>query len=243
MGDPLVLNLGCGYRTSPRCTNIDWSPAIRLRASRVGRRVAPLFVGRDRWKAFQSEAGEVMCHDLRRGIPFPNHSADAVYHSHVLEHLDRDLVPGFLVEIRRVLRPGGIHRIVVPDLELHARAYLASLDKALDDPVLAQEHESRVAELIEQMVRREAHGTSTKGRMRRRIENLLLGDARKRGETHQWMWDRVSLPRELLAAGFTDPRVLTNTESQIPDWRGYGLDEEPDGSEYKPGSLYVEARA
>jgi hypothetical protein len=79
--------------------------------------------------------------------------------------------------------------------------------------------------------------------MRRKLENLLLGDARKRGETHQWMWDRVSLTRELLAAGFTDPRVMTNTESEIPDWRGYGLDEDSDGSEYKPGSLYVEARS
>lgn len=245
MTEPLVLNLGCGYRTSPRCTNIDWSPAIRLQTSRLGRRVAPYLAGRDRWAEFEQRAGEVMCHDLRRGIPFPDDSADVVYHSHVLEHLDRDVVPGFLAEVRRVLKPGGIHRIVVPDLELQARAYLASLEKALDDPAPshADEHEERVTEMIEQLVRREAHGSSTKPPGRRRAENLLLGDARKRGETHQWMWDRVSLPRELVAAGFSDPRILTNTDSQIPDWRGYRLDEEPDGSEYKPGSLYVEARA
>jgi SAM-dependent methyltransferase len=243
MSGPLVLNLGCGYRTSPRCINIDWSPAIRLRASKLGRRLAPYIAGRDRWEAFQGDAGEVLPHDLRRGIPFPDSSADAVYHSHVLEHLDRNMVPRFLAEIKRVLRPGGIHRIVVPDLELQARAYLSSLERALDDPALGDEHETRVTALIEQMVRREAHGSSTQPSMRRKLENLLLGDARKRGETHQWMWDRVSLTRELLAAGFTDPRVMTNTESEIPDWRGYGLDEDSDGSEYKPGSLYVEARS
>ena len=38
--------------------------------------------------------------------------------------------------------------------------------------------------------------------------------------THQWMWDRVSLPHGLEVAGFSDPRVLTNTGSQIPDWGG-----------------------
>ena len=69
-------------------------------------------------------AGELLPHDLRRGIPFPDGSVDAVYHSHVLEHIDRSAVPGCLAEIRRVLRIGGVHRIVVPDLELVVRNYL-----------------------------------------------------------------------------------------------------------------------
>lgn len=237
----LVLNLGCGYQTSDRCTNIDWSVPIRLKGSRVGRRVAPMVLDGERKRAYDAIAGEVMRHDLRKGIPFPDGSADAVYHSHLLEHLDRDAVPGFLAEVRRVLKPGGVHRIVVPDLETDARAYIASLDAAMDGRRSPAEHEEAVAVLIEQMVRREAYWTAQKAPGRRRVENLLLGDARKRGETHQWMWDRFSLPAELEAAGFHEPRVMTNTESRIPDWRGYGLDETPDGAEYKPGSLYVEA--
>lgn len=238
-----VLNLGCGYQTSERCTNIDWSVPIRLKGSRFGRRVAPLVLDGERRRAYDAISGEVLRHDLRKGIPFPDRSVDAVYHSHLLEHLDRDVVPLFLAEVRRVLRPGGIHRIVVPDLERDARAYLASLDAAAAGSLDAAGHEENVRMLIEQMVRREAYWTAQRGPARRRLENLLLGDARKRGETHQWMWDRVSLPAELVAAGFEDPRVLSNTESQIPDWRGYGLDETPAGQEYKPGSLYVEARA
>lgn len=253
-----VLNLGCGYQTSPRCINIDWSVPIRLKGSRLGRRIAPLVLDGERRRAYDAMDGEVLRHDLRKGIPFDSGSVDAVYHSHLLEHLDREAVPGFLAEVRRVLRPGGIHRIVVPDLERDARAYLASLDAAdaaassgssgsngsggagSVDPV---RHEEAVRVLIEQMVRREAYWTAQRRPARRRLENLLLGDARKRGETHQWMWDRVSLPAELVAAGFSDPRVLSNTESQIPQWRAFGLDETPTGEEYKPGSLYVEARA
>lgn len=239
----MVLNLGCGYQTSSRCINIDWSLPVRLKGSAVGRRIAPLVLQGDRLEAYEHMAGEVRRHDLRKGIPFGDATVDAVYHSHVLEHIDRDAVSGFLAEVRRVLRPGGVHRIVVPDLELQARTYLASLDDAVAGRGSVDTHESTVTELIEQMVRKEAYGTSTRPPARRRLENLLLGDARNRGETHQWMWDRVSLPRELLAAGFQDPQVMSNTASQIPDWRDYHLDEADDGTEYRPGSLYVEAVA
>jgi SAM-dependent methyltransferase len=239
----VVLNLGCGYRTSSRCINIDWSLPVRLKGSAVGRRIAPLLLQGERLSAYQQMSGTVMRHDLRKGIPFEDASVDAVYHSHVLEHIDRPGVAGFLAEVHRVLRPGGIHRIVVPDLELQARNYLASLDSSVTGGDSGDEHESTVAELIEQMVRKEAYGTSLRSPVRRRLENLLLGDARDRGETHQWMWDRVSLPRELLAAGFKDPQVLSNTVSQIPEWRAYRLDESEDGQEYRPGSLYVEAVA
>ena len=242
MSEFQVLNLGCGYRTSDRCTNIDWSIPVRLKGSRAGRRLARAVLSGDRLQDFEQMSDNVMRHDLRKGIPFADNSVDAVYHSHVLEHIDRAAVPGFLTEIHRVLRPGGIHRIVVPDLESQARAYLDTLEKALSNGSGAVEHEESVHILIEQMVRREAWGTSQRKPLRRKLENKLLGDARSRGETHQWMWDRVSLPYELEVAGFKDPRIMTNTESQIPDWRGYGLDEMPDGQEYKPGSLYVEAR-
>ena len=72
---------------------------------------------------------------------------------------------------------------------------------------------------------------------------MLLGDARKRGETHQWMWDRVNLAAALDQAGFTGAEVVNFRTSTIPDWSSTGLDQEPDGTEYRPGSLYVEARA
>src|SRR5688572_15157705 len=107
----LVLNLGCGYQTSVRCINIDWSLPVRLKGSALGRRIAPLVLTGDRREAYDNMAGELRRHDLRKGIPFEDGSVDAVYHSHMLEHIDRVAVPGFLGEVRRVLRPGGVHRI------------------------------------------------------------------------------------------------------------------------------------
>jgi len=238
-----VLNLGCGWQTSDRCINIDWSLPVRLKASRVGRLAAPLVLNPTQRAAFRRMSSQVQGHDLRKGIPFEDGSVDAVYHSHVLEHIDRSEVPGFLAEVLRVLKPGGVHRVVVPDLERQARAYVASLDASLASPSAAAAHEETVHTMIEQMVRREAYYTSTRPPFRRRLENLLLGDARKRGETHQWMWDRVSLPRELEAAGFVSPAVVDNVTSRIPDWRSYRLDEDDAGSEYKTDSIYVEALA
>jgi predicted SAM-dependent methyltransferase len=58
------------------------------------------------------------------GLPFVDGSARYIFVSHLLEHLffPRDVKP-FLAEMRRVLAPGGIVRIVVPDVEQCIEAY------------------------------------------------------------------------------------------------------------------------
>jgi SAM-dependent methyltransferase len=65
---------------------------------------------------------------------------------------------------------------------------------------------------------------------------------RRSGEIHEWMYDSYSLARLLRSVGFPDPRQVAATESAIPDWASYCLDNEPDGSTYKPDSLFMEAR-
>ena len=235
-----IVNLGCGNRTHPACLNYDWSIYARIRRSPLGRRLAPLILTGVRLKQYQS-LDDVVVHDLRKGIPLGDSSADAVYHSHLLEHLDRHLVNRFLAEIHRVLRPGGVHRIVVPDLEGYAREYLASLDRSLSDPRARAGHDSFVSQMLLQIVRREAYGTSMQRPVRRRAENLLLGDARKRGETHMWMWDRVNLPVALEEAGFHEVCICDWDTSRIPGWNEMRLDQNDEGVELRPESLYVEA--
>jgi predicted SAM-dependent methyltransferase len=63
--------------------------------------------------------------DLRWGLPFSDGSARLVYMAHVLEHFNFEEEALFVVrELRRVLQPGGIARIVVPDLEKYFGAYV-----------------------------------------------------------------------------------------------------------------------
>lgn len=66
--------------------------------------------------------------NLARGIPFPPGSADAVFHEHLLEHLSLDEGYRLLRECARVLKPGGVLRVGVPD----AGRYLCSYARTGD---------------------------------------------------------------------------------------------------------------
>ncbi len=238
-----ILNLGCGTKTSDKAgvVNIDLSILLRIKSNVFLSKVAPLLLNPERMAKFDALPENILAHDLSKGIPFDDASVDVVYHSHVLEHLDRDIASGFLREVKRVLRPGGIHRIVVPDLEHACSTYLVHLEASAANENEAAKHDSYVAEVIEQSVRTEAAGTRRQKPFRRLIENMLLGDARKRGETHQWMYDRVNLKALLETAGYSRVEIQKYNRSLVPDWDTYGLDVDDSDEEYKPGSLYAEA--
>jgi SAM-dependent methyltransferase len=96
---------------------------------------------------------------LRERLPFKEGQFDAVYHSHVLEHLPHSQALPFLRECHRVLAPGGILRVVVPDLEMIARLYLKYLEGGLaGDPMAARRYDWMVLELLDQMVREQSGG-------------------------------------------------------------------------------------
>ncbi len=237
----LRLNLGCGHKTADSFVNMDWSPLLRVANSRVMKFAVAPFLSNERRARIAADIGDIRVHNLSKGIPYPDNSVDAIYHSHLMEHIDREHVPGFLAEIWRVLKVGGIHRICVPDLEALAREYLKSLEDAVSSGH-ANGHEKAIEGMIEQSVRREAHGSSLQPRMRRALENFLFGDARSRGETHQWMYDRINLPALLAQQGFSEVLIVSWNKSEIPGWSEAGLERAQTGEEYKPGSLYVECR-
>lgn len=64
----------------------------------------------------------------------PDGSVGTIYASHVLEHFGRHAYMDVLREWRRVLRPGGILRIAVPDFAAAARLYVAGeLPRGIED--------------------------------------------------------------------------------------------------------------
>src|SRR5438552_2626896 len=96
----------------------------------------------------------VIRHDLRQLLPFPDAAFEAVYHSHVLEHLSREQGRFLIVECWRVLQPGGLIRVAVPDLETICRLYLRYLEEAVaGQPGAAEKYEWITLELMDQMVR------------------------------------------------------------------------------------------
>lgn len=127
-----LLNLGCGRRRHPDWTNADLVPS----------------------------AADVLAVDLRRPLPFAAASLTAVYASHVIEHLAPVEAARLLREAHRVLASGGIVRIVVPDLEGIARAYLASLDAVPHGGEEARwRHRWMTVELLDQLVRGRSGGS------------------------------------------------------------------------------------
>ena len=97
------LNVGCGKKFHPAWTNVDMA----------------------------SSSPHVEVHNLLHGFPYPDNQFDIVYHSQVLEHVPKDKAPAFVRECLRVLKPGGVLRVVVPDLEA---ALLHLLDTASGTP-------------------------------------------------------------------------------------------------------------
>jgi SAM-dependent methyltransferase len=126
-----LLNFGCGTAFHPEWTNLDAAP------------VSP----------------EIIAHDLRSGFPFAAETFDAVYGSHVLEHLEPEAGAQLLQECFRVLKPGGVVRIVVPDLETIARLYLQALEGALSgDADARMRYEWLMLELYDQATRGRSGG-------------------------------------------------------------------------------------
>jgi predicted SAM-dependent methyltransferase len=61
--------------------------------------------------------------DARFLLPFDDNAWRGVYAHHVVEHLDYEDGCRLFREVKRVLIPGGVFRMVVPDLEIFLRLY------------------------------------------------------------------------------------------------------------------------
>jgi SAM-dependent methyltransferase len=74
----------------------------------------------------QHKAGifrEVRYIDVKKRFPFADNEIDNVFSSHMLKHLHPQDAERCLRETHRVLKPGGVARIVVPDLELALKTF------------------------------------------------------------------------------------------------------------------------
>jgi predicted SAM-dependent methyltransferase len=113
--------------------------------------------------------------DLRRGLPFPNESATAIFGEHVIEHVPRPDAETLLLECRRVLQTGGVLRLSTPDAGRFLRSY------AGDQKFLADERFVDPADTPMDRV------------------NMMM---REFGQ-HLWSYDAESLIRLLQNVGFS----------------------------------------
>ncbi|MGB0909659.1 MAG: class I SAM-dependent methyltransferase, partial [Nitrospirales bacterium] len=94
--EDLLVNLGAGPKGKPGWINVDTHPYEGINC----------------------------VYDCRKSLPFPDNSVRGIFSEHFFEHLDyTEEVPWFLSECHRVLKPGGVFRVIVPDIELYMQAY------------------------------------------------------------------------------------------------------------------------
>jgi predicted SAM-dependent methyltransferase len=90
---PCKLHIGCGPNIKPGWINIDLGESADIRL------------------------------DVREPLPFPDGSATVVYSEHFFEHLTFEEGTRFLRESLRVLTPGGLVSIGVPDADSAMQLY------------------------------------------------------------------------------------------------------------------------
>ncbi len=123
--------MGCGQRFHADWVNVDLKP----------------------------QAENVLACNIMDGLPFDDNHFVAVYHSHVLEHLPPDQGKRLIEDCFRVLQPGGVLRVVIPDLERIARVYLQMHERAWEgDSESANRYAWIKLELLDQMVRHQSGG-------------------------------------------------------------------------------------
>lgn len=191
--EPLYVQVGCGQCAPEGWLNFDASPT--LRAERL-----PLF-GRFIRRNAHRFAANVRFGNIVRGLPIPDQSCAGIYASHVLEHLALDECRTALAHCHRYLQPGGILRVVMPDLEWVVDQYLK---RKTAEPALAASgfmHDSVL-------------GDETRPRHfgKRLVE--AYGNAR-----HRWLWDYAAFAEALTQAGFTRIRRCEFDDCDDPHFR------------------------
>lgn len=190
----ICLNYGCGRNSAPvDWLNLDASPVVRFeRIPVLGR----LYIKNDERFPANVKYGDVV-----QGLRLASDSVDLAFSSHVLEHLSREDSEKAIGETYRVLRPGGIFRIVVPDLECAVRHYLKSL-------------EASVSDANDQLLRKIIMGQERHVRSLGSVLRGMFSNA-----SHQWMWDEASLWALLKRHGFVDIRRAAFGDSDDPRFR------------------------
>jgi predicted SAM-dependent methyltransferase len=65
-----------------------------------------------------------LCWDVTTGLPLPDKSVAGIFTEHCIEHISFESFVILAREFRRVLIPGSVTRVIVPDGELYALRYL-----------------------------------------------------------------------------------------------------------------------
>lgn len=193
----IYLQYGGGSTVAPSWVNFDVAPMLWFREKYFFKPIIPIYNFLNRYRRKPIYPPNVYYGDIVSGFPKYKGKCKVVFCSHVLEHLSLFDFRIALKQSYDLLQNGGHFRIVVPDLEYYARTYLANLDNGVGDASI-------------DFMRGTYLGLEKKGGLIKDALGYFLFC-----NHHFWMWDKLSLEKELLAAGFTN--IAAGTLGSIND--------------------------
>ena len=208
------INIGCGMTPTKNWSNYDYSTSIKLsKYPTLSNLLYKLnIISKDQINFIKfCSKNEIGLLDATKTFPFSDSSINAIYSSHMMEHLHRDDVISFIKECYRVLSPKGILRLVLPDLRINVENYLKSndADKFIEDLLIQPPKTKTISDLA---------------------KLYFSGGFRD----HQWMYDENSLIKLLSSCGFKNVVALPPGKTNIPNESNLDLHER------KKESIYVE---
>lgn len=214
----MKINLGCGSVRPLGWVNTDSSLNANIQK-------IPFF-GKLITKMFNPviyESSNCMYMNLNKTWKFKTESIDIVYASHLYEHLSLNSAELFLTEAYRTLKPGGVMRIVVPDLFQIVVKYLEDFKKANynEDP-------TKFIMWAINMHREGQYGNPT-------IFKKIIFELQCYPHQHKFMYDSKSLTCLVEKYGFRHPKLKSYGMSDyIPEIK------DVEGKEESYLSVYLE---
>ena len=180
--------------------------------------------------------------DVTEPLAFPDGSVDAVFCEHVIEHVSLAETLALFVEVHRILRPGGVFRVVVPTIEAMIAADLTT-DQGRSYMRRTIAHHFRTEEALV----RERTGESLVAT----APNALFVNFMFYEHGHRFIWTTDLLVHALRWAGFADVRqreVGEGADADVclerrrrGDYVGFDPDEDKAGVPFNVDSGIAEA--
>ena len=217
---PIKLNLGCGSVRPKGWINTDSSLNAHLqRMPLIGRFAQKML------KTVEYNNNNVVYMNLNKPWPYKNNSVDIVYASHLFEHLTLASAGLFLKESHRCLKPGGVIRIVVPDLYKICKRYISEYETG------EKENPTEFIMWAINMHREGQYGSKLGW------SKKIVFEWQGYPHQHKFMYDDKSLSAKLREYGFKDILSLEYGVSKyIPDIS------DVEGAKESYLSVYLEAK-
>jgi SAM-dependent methyltransferase len=155
----------------------------------------------------------------KQNLPFDTSSIKYCFTSHFIEHVPRVRAEEIARETHRVLKPGGVLRVVTPDLEVYTKNYLLSKkgDKKAREFWSKTYTECKTpAEKINALFARPANPEERylgfKNPVSRYLKQSLASDL-----NHQWIYDFDDLRALLAGVGFRNIKRWQAQKGTVPD--------------------------